>query len=311
MRILVLGAGALGGLFGGKLLKGGVDVSFLVRPRRAEQLKRDGLIVKTQDGDIRTPVKILQQGQIERPFDVILLGCKAYDLEDAMNAIAPAVGEQSVVLPVLNGVRHIDLLRETFGAQRVLGGLTFINAALLADGTIQQTLGVRANVTMIGELDGRSSPRCDTIKTAFGAGGVAIDVVNDIVPRLWNKFFGYACFATIAALTRARAGAIAQSKMGASLVSAVIDECTRVVTAEGYPPPEQIIGLVRGAFSQPDSNSRVSMQIDMDEGRPTEGEQTIGDLVERARQRGIAIPILTAAICNLQIYEINRAQRAS
>ncbi len=252
MRFLVLGAGALGGLFGGKLLKGGSDVTFLVRPRRAAQLQRDGLIVKSQDGEIRTPVKTLQQGQIEAPYDVVLLCCKAYDLDDAMNAIAPAMGEQSAVLPVLNGVRHIDVLKERFGAHRVVGGLTAINAALLADGTIQQTPGVRVNMTMTGELDGDKSPRCDAIKAALSVGGIAADVVDDVVVRMWNKFFGWACIATISSLTRSRAGTIAQSRTGASFVSAVIDECAKIVTAEGYPPPQDFVGLVRGLFSQLD-----------------------------------------------------------
>ena len=117
----------------------GADVTFLVRPGRAAQLKRDGLVVNGQDGDVfREPVKIVQQGGIEAPYDVVLLTCKAYDLDGAISAIAPAMGETSAVLPLLNGVRHIDVLTETFGSGRVLGGLTVINAALLADGTVQQ-----------------------------------------------------------------------------------------------------------------------------------------------------------------------------
>src|SRR4029078_7583770 len=130
------------------------DVTFLVRPKRAAQLQRNGLIVKTQDGDeIRTPVKTVQQGQLDGPFDVILLSCKAYDLDGAMDAIAPAVAERTVIVPVWNGVRHIDSLTERFGRGRVLGGLTIINAALLPDGTIQQSQ-MRINITMIGRLEG-------------------------------------------------------------------------------------------------------------------------------------------------------------
>jgi 2-dehydropantoate 2-reductase len=140
MRFLVLGAGALGGFFGARLLKGGADVTFLVREKRAAQLQRDGLIVKGQDGEVfRSKVKTLQQDQIDGSYDVVLLTCKAYDLAGAIEAIAPAMGPQSAVLPLLNGMRHIDVLKEKFGARRVLGGLTAINAVLLADGTIQQS----------------------------------------------------------------------------------------------------------------------------------------------------------------------------
>src|SRR5215468_8781014 len=139
MRYLVLGAGALGGYFGGMLIRGGADVIFLVRPKRAAQLQRDGLIVRLQDGgEFRTKVKTVQQGQLSGTYDVILLSCKAYDLDGAMDAVAPAMTEQSVIVPLLNGIRHIDLLKERFGSERVLGGLTVINAALMPDGAIQQ-----------------------------------------------------------------------------------------------------------------------------------------------------------------------------
>jgi 2-dehydropantoate 2-reductase len=306
MRYLVLGAGALGGYFGGMLLKGGADVTFLVRPARAAQLRRDGLVVKTQDGgELRLQVKTIQQGQIDGPYDVVLLCCKAYDLDGAMAAIAPAMGEQSVILPLLNGVRHIDALTERFGPERVLGGLTVINAALMPDGTIQQSQ-VRINLNAIGEFDGRGSPRCTAIKTALEAGGIPIQVSDSILAGMWMKFFGFACNATIATLTRSRAGTITRSACGASFVSAVIEECARVVTAVGYPPPADMAGLIRGLFSQPDSTYGPSILIDMEDGRPTEGEHTIGDLVARAAQAGVNTPILSAALCNLQAYEITR-----
>jgi 2-dehydropantoate 2-reductase len=310
MRYLVLGAGALGGYFGGKLIKGGADVTFLVRPARAAQLQRDGLVVKSQDGEIRTQVKTVQQGQLQGTYDVVLLCCKAYDLDGAISAIAPAMGERSVVLPLLNGVRHIDALTATFGSQRVLGGLTVVNAALMPDGIIQQS-ELRINITAIGELDGRLSARCTAIKTALEGGGVPVQINEDIVAGLWTKFFAFACNATIATLSRSRAGVIARSAAGASFVSAVIEECTQVVTAVGYPPLPAFnsAGQIRGLFSQTDSTYGPSMLIDMEDGRPTEGEHTIGDLVERAALRGVNAPILTAALCNLQAYEMKRSKR--
>src|ERR1700692_3824769 len=169
MRYLVLGAGALGGYFGGMLLKGGADVTFLVRPARAAQLRRDGLVVKTQDGgELRIQAKTIQQDQLQGTYDVVLLCCKAYELDGAMAAIAPAMGDQSVILPLLNGVRHIDVLKERFGAKRVLGGLTAINAAMMPDGTIQQSQ-LRINMNVIGELDGRESPRANHTKAGLDA----------------------------------------------------------------------------------------------------------------------------------------------
>src|ERR1700676_3803186 len=259
MRYLILGAGALGGFFGGMLLKGGADVTFLVRPARAAQLKRDGLVIKTQDGgELRTQVRTVQKGQLDGTYDVVLLTCKAYDLDSAMDAIAPAMGEQSVIVPVLNGVRHIDVLTERFGFGCVLGGLTAINAALMPDGTIQQSQ-LRINLNVIGELDGRESTRCNAIKAALDAGGIPIQISDNIFAMMWMKFFGFVCIATIATLTRSRAGAIARAGSGPPFVSAVIEECTRVATAAGYPPAPDMAGLIRGMFSQPDSTYGPSM----------------------------------------------------
>jgi 2-dehydropantoate 2-reductase len=309
MRYLVLGAGALGGYFGGMLLKGGADVTFLVRPARAAQLQRDGLVIKTQDGgELRTHVQTVQQGQLDGTYDVVLLSCKAYDLDGAMDAIAPAMGEQSVIVPVLNGVRHIDVLTKRFGPGRVLGGLTVINAALMPDGTIQQSQ-VRINLNVVGELDGRASTRCAAIKAALDVGGIPIQISDNILAMMWMKFFAFVCIATIATLTRSRAGAIARSASGASFVSAVIEECTRVVTAAGYPPAPaaDAAGLVRGLFSQAVSTYGPSMLIDMENGRSTEGEHTIGDMAGHAARANVSAPILSAALCNLQAYEINRS----
>jgi 2-dehydropantoate 2-reductase len=280
-------------------------VTFLVRPARATQLRRDGLVVRAQDGEIRTQVKTVQSGQIDGPYDVVLLCCKAYDLDTAIEAIAPAVGDRSTVLPVLNGVRHIDTLANRFGEGRVLGGLTMINATLLADGSIQQG-PLKVNTTAIGELDGTLSERCAAIQRAFAAGGLQATVSDHITSMLWGKLFGFACSATIATLTRSRAGSIARSAGGSSFVASVIEECARIVTAVGFPPPADMVGILPGMFSQPESTYGPSMLVDIEKGRPTEGTHTIGDLVERAARREVAAPILGAALCNLQAYEINR-----
>ena len=170
---------------------------------------------------------------------------------------------------------------------------------------------VRVNLNVIGELDGRASDRCNAIKAALDKGGIPIQIADNILAMMWAKFHGFAAIAAVATLTRSRAGAISRSATGAALVSAVLDECARVVTAEGYPPAPapDTAAIVRGLFAPPDSTYGPSMLIDMEDGRTTEGEHTIGDLVLRAARHGISVPILTAALCNLQAYEINRPQK--
>ena len=164
MRFLVLGAGALGGYFGGMLLKGGADLSFLVRPKRAAQLAEQGLIVKSPGGDIKRPVKAMLSGEIDGYYDVVLLACKASDLDSATEAIAPALGEDSAVLPLLNGISHISMLVDRFGPHRVLGGATFVNALFSPDGPIiRRSLG--PDQISFGELTGERSARCERIRT--------------------------------------------------------------------------------------------------------------------------------------------------
>lgn len=308
MRFLVLGAGAIGGYFGGKLQKGGADVTFLVRPRRAAQLADRGLIVKAQDGQIRVPAKTVLAGQIERSWDVIVLCCKAYDLDDALIAIAPAVKPGSAVLPFLNGVKHVKVLGERFGRPQVLGGVTAVNAVLEADGDIVQS-PLKIDMTVFGELSGERSARCTAIQQAFTAAGLSATVSDDVMASMWAKLVGFASIAAVSTLTRARAGLIAASAASASLVSAVIDECERVAMAEGYPPPKNLADIVRGIYGQRDSKYLPSILVDMEEGRPTEGAHTIGDLVERAARHGVPVPVLTAALCNLQAYELRRDAR--
>ena len=307
MRFLVLGAGALGGYFGGKLAQGGADVTFLVRPKRAAQLAERGLVVKAHEGEIRTPVSTLQAGQVTDAYDVVLLGCKAYDLDEAMAAVAPSVGEGSAILPLLNGIKHVATLTERFGQQHVLGGLTAVNAALTPNGDIVQS-PVKIDMTAFGELSGELSDRCLAVQRAFAAGGMKASVSDAILAPMWAKFVGFGCIASVATLCRSAAGAIAAAPAAAAFVTAIIDECTRIATAEGYPPPASMIEVIRGLFSQPDSMYRPSILVDMVEGRKTEGEHTIGDLVDRARRHGVNAPILTAARCNLQVYEASLAK---
>src|ERR1700688_1522597 len=131
MRILVVGAGAIGGYFGGRLLAAGRDVTFLVRPRRAAELASAGLVIKSPNGDVtlKNPPTV-QAGKLSEKFDVVLLSCKAFDLDDAIKSFAPAVGPQAAVIPLLNGMRHLDVLDERFGPGHVLGGLCAIAVTL-------------------------------------------------------------------------------------------------------------------------------------------------------------------------------------
>lgn len=161
MRILVVGAGAVGGYFGGRMALAGQDVTFLVREGRANELAENGLVIKGPRGEVKlSSVKTVLTSQIDAPYDLILLSCKAYDLDGAMDAFAPAVGASTTILPLLNGMRHLDRLGERFGRASVLGGVCLIAATLDATRAIVQMTDMHAIV--FGEPDGaRSARRCD------------------------------------------------------------------------------------------------------------------------------------------------------
>lgn len=306
MRFLTIGAGALGGYYGGMLLRGGADVTFLVRPRRMAQLAERGLVIKTPDGEFRTPVKTVSAEGIDGSYDVVLVTCKAYDLDGAIDDFAPALASDGAVLPVMNGINHIAALSDRLGAARVLGGVASFSVVLTPEGDILKP-GAGKGQTSFGELTGERSVRCEEIGAALVAGGVQATISDNIVAEMWAKFTGIAAAAAISTLTRARAGEIAVAPAGAAFVAAALDETARVTTAEGYPPPAAIIELYRGAYARIGSETAPSMLYDVENGRRTEADHILGDLLRRADRLGIEVPILRAALCNLQIYEARRS----
>ena len=305
MRFLIIGAGALGGYYGGMLQEGGADVTFLVRPRRAAQLAERGLVIKTPEKRFLAPVKTVLADALGGPYDVVLLVCKAYDLDSAIVDFAPAVAPNGVVLPLLNGLNHIAVLGERLGAARVLGGVTLFSVVRSAEGDISVP-GHGHQQTLFGELNGEHSPRCEAIRTALAAGGVASTISDNILAEMWAKFSGFAGATAVSVLTRARAGEVAAAPAGAAFVLAALDETARITAAEGFSQPAAIRELYIRVFSQIGSDGAPSMLFDIEAGRPTEAEHIFGDLVRRADQFGVEVPILRAALCNLQIYEARR-----
>jgi 2-dehydropantoate 2-reductase len=307
MRFLIIGAGALGGYYGGMLVRGGADVAFLVRPRRADQLGKHGLVVKLPDGEYRTPVKTVLADATGGPYDVVLVTCKAYGLDAAIDAFAPALAADGAALPVLNGINHIDTLAARLGRGRVLGGVTLFSVVLTPEGDIRVPGVGATGQTAIGELTGEHSARCQQIGAALVAGGVPATVSGNILAEMWAKFSCFAGGTAVSVLTRARAGEVAETQAGAAFVTGALDESARVATAEGYPPPQALIDLYRSFFAQKGSPAAPSMLYDIEAGRPTEADHIFGDLVRRADRLGIEVPILRAALCNLEIYEARRA----
>jgi 2-dehydropantoate 2-reductase len=305
MRILVVGAGAVGGYFGGRLLEAGRDVTFLVRPRRAELLAKHGLTIRSAFGDYhRDSPPIVTHENLADPFDLVLLSCKAYDLDDAMASFAGAVGENTAILPLLNGMRHLDALADRYGSKPLLGGQCVISATLDANGEIVQLGNLHA--LSFGELDGSRSRRIETIASALLGSGFDARLTDEIRPEMGEKWVLIAALAGITCLMRASVGDYLAA--GASgLATGLLDECATIAAGQGYPPRPATLDRARAMLTTDGSPLKASMLRDIEGGKPVEGDQILGDLLRRAAKPD-AHSLLRVATLHVKAYEAERAR---
>jgi 2-dehydropantoate 2-reductase len=305
MRILVVGAGAVGGYFGGRLLQAGRDVTFLVRPRRAAELAKSGLTIRSRLGDFHrpSPATVLQE-DIAGPFDLVLLSCKAYDLDGAMASFAGAVGENTSVLPLLNGMRHLDLLADRFGPKRVLGGQCVISATLDADGAIVHLNDLHA--LSFGELDGSRSRRIETVASALLNAGFDARLSDEIRQEMWEKWVFIAAAAGITCLMRSAVGDYV-AVGGADLAAGLLKECAGIAAEQGFQPREAALARARAALTAAGSPLKASMLRDIEGGKPVEGDQILGDLLRRAAKPDDR-SLLRIATLHVRAYEAQRTR---
>lgn len=304
MRILMLGAGGIGGYFGGRLAAAGVDVRFLVRPSRAELLARQGLVITSQLGDLRIPVETLTAAN--SPFDAVLLACKAYDLDGAMNAIAPAVGPSTLILPLLNGVRQLDVLDARFGRERVLGGLCHIGVTVNAVGEIQHLNTLQHFV--LGARTQEQVEAAEALHKVAERGGFEPILSDAIMQEMWEKFTFLATYAGMTTLMRAPVGAILAAEEGEAITREMLKECTATATASGYAPRPAAMRQMVSSLTELGSTGTASMFRDMTRNGSTEHEHIIGDMLLRARTAGVPAPLLRVSLANMQAYEAQRSR---
>jgi 2-dehydropantoate 2-reductase len=303
MRILVVGAGATGGLFGGHLARAGRDVTFLVRGARAAQLREHGLRIKSPNGDFTITPQLVQAGQISTHFDLILLGLKAHALDGALEHFAPAVGPQTMILPMLNGMRHIDLLVQRFGEAPVLGGVCIVASMLDDAGTVVQLNEMQELI--YGERSGEISPRIRELDGVLQGAGFTARSSEHIMRAMWEKWIFLASLAASTCLLRGSVGTIVAAG-GAPIVEGIFDECVAVARAAGYPPSVEFPPATRARLTQAGSPLTASMFRDLQQGRPVEADAILGDLVTRARSFDLDVPLLLAAFVQLTIYQRGR-----
>jgi 2-dehydropantoate 2-reductase len=302
MRLLILGAGAIGGYFGGRLVEAGVDVTFLVRDRRAEQLARDGLVIESPAGNANLSVKAVTSAAPE--YDAVLLTCKAYDLAGALDAITPAMGAKTVVLPLLNGLRQLEVLDRLFGEKRVLGGLCHIGVTMRDDGTIQH-LSAPAFFA-VGPRLPEQAEVAKTLHAHLARGGFRPLYSDVILQEMWEKFYFITAYAGFTCLMRAPVGAIMEATEGERLALQLMDETAAVAKASGYAPREDFVRRSVRTMTEKGSPATSSMLRDVLRGARTEHDHIIDDMLARAAALGVETPLLRVVSAHLQAYEASR-----
>ena len=301
MRLLVVGAGSTGGYFGGRLAQAGRDVTFLVRQSRAERLRADGLRIVSPHGDVTLAPKLVTAGEIEAPFDAILLTVKAFSLNAALDDLAPAVGPDTMILPVLNGMRHVDTLIARFGRHAVAGCVCKVATYVDDQGRIVQLNKLQD--LAYGEMNGQASPRTGRLDEFMQAGGFDARLSPTIEREMWEKWVLLATMGGICCLMRGSIGDVEAAPNGAAFALGFLDEVIAVVTAAGHPPSEAFVANAKAAFTQKGSMLTSSMYRDLQAGSPVEAEQIIGDLLARGRVFGIGTPLIAASFTHLSVYQ--------
>ena len=307
MRILIIGAGAVGGYFGGRLAQAGRDVTFLVRPKRAEKIQAQGLrILSPKHGDLTLRPKTITAAQIVSSYDIILLSVKGYDLGAAIHDFAPAVGPRTVIIPVLNGMRHIDVLTERFGKGAVLGGVCYVATEIDSEGRIIQLADFQS--LDYGELDGKKTSRIEAVHQVFQGAGFDTAISEDILRAMWQKWVFLASIGAITCLLRGNIGEIVAVPGGADLSLSALRECAAIAGACGYPLSDGFLAEKSSQLTAPTSSLTSSMYRDLQGQAPVEADSILGDLIERGRKHSVSAQIVQAAFVSLSIYQQGRAR---
>lgn len=301
MRILVVGGGSTGGYFGGRLSRSGRDVTFLVRPARAEFLRKSGLVIRSAHGDLTLQPKLITAGENTIPFDLVLLSVKSWSLPGAMDDFAPYLGQESMILPFLNGMRHMDTLRDRFGANSLIGGVCRVSTTLDADGAIRQLSPVHQ--LEYGELNGEASPRLQKLHSAIQKCGFDAILSTSILRAMWEKWAMIATMCGVTCLMRGNVGEIARAPKGKDFLLSVFDEVVGTISRVGTQPSAEFVAVWRKILTQTKTDLAPSMYRDLEAGNPIEKDAIIDDLIERGRLAGVPVPLLTLIATNLAVYE--------
>jgi 2-dehydropantoate 2-reductase len=300
MRVLVVGAGATGGYFGGRLAQAGRDVTFLVRAGRKAQLEETGLQIVSPHGDVTLAPQLVTADAIGHPFDLVLLTVKAFSLHAALDDVAPSIGPDTMILPVLNGMRHVETISARFGAHALLGGVARIAGQLDAQGRVLHLAPFQE--LMYGEMDGSASDRIARVDALMQNAVFDARSSTRIVHEMWLKWVFLASLGGITCLARGTVGEI-EANGGAGIATGFVDELVAIATAVGEAPSETYVAGTKASLTTKGSSMTSSMYRDLQAGFRLEDDEILGDLLRLAQRHQIAAPLLSAARVQLGINQ--------
>lgn len=300
MKFLVVGAGAVGGYFGARLAEKGENVTFLVRKNREDQLRARGLVVHSTHGDVTLHPKTIRSGQAGT-FDVILIGTKAYHLEQVIEDIRPFVHKETVLISMLNGIEHITKLRQAFSYHSVIGGVCFIEATLSETGDIIQKGS--SHRFIFGEWNGEKTERILAIEQAFANTNAQVSVVSNILQEMWHKYLFITTVSGVTTLFQQPIGPIREVPMGAELLQNLLSEIAQIMRAEQAAIAEDIERIQFARIDKMNYDMKSSMLRDMEKGLPVEGDHLQGYLLQLAHKHSLQAPTLQSIYVNLKLYE--------
>ncbi len=307
MKVLVLGAGAVGGYYGARLIEGGADVTFLVRPQRAALLAARGLVVRSEAAPFERPVSTVESVSTDQRFDAVLLTCKTYDLGAAMDAIAPAVQRGAVVVPLLNGIGAYDALDARFGRASVLGGVAYIATMLEKHGDIVQFGNV--DHFIVGARDPGQTALAESVHAAMAGPGPRT-LSTRIEQDLWDKWVTVGTAAAVTCLMRGNVDEILASDDGRRVMVDAMAESRAVAAASGFALSAATVATMEGRLLDPQLAWAASMRRDIAQGAKRLEVDIVGDLLRRADAAGIDAPMFRAAHAHLLVYELQMKRAA-
>jgi 2-dehydropantoate 2-reductase len=305
MKILILGAGGTGGYFGGRLHQGGADVTFLVREKRARHIAEHGLQIESPADKVTLQVKTVLADNVTAIYDIVILSCKSYDLASSIDAIRPAMHAGSCVVPLLNGISHIDTLDAAFGRSRVMGGTCQIAATLTKEGVVKSLIA--AHAINWGPRETSQQGLANALGDAFAKTIVDWKVSDNTMQDMWEKVAFLSTLAGMTCLMRASVGEILATADGRALMKRHLDSCVAVAARSGYPPRAPILERYESVMNSTGSPLTASMLRDLESGGPVEADHVVGFMLGKAREFGIDDTMLSVAYTHLKAYENRRA----